>query len=137
MGPHINNAETPLEEKYDMSTTRAASRKEGRFCKEICRLGWVRNLGISLAMILIVTQYATNAIGTENRTICIQHIYSEMNLGNTEAVPTARQVCRQAGKQNEQGGSPKLKPKAGKVPAQNLCSQNLDLNPWLFLKSSL
>ena len=31
MGSHTNNAKTPQSEKYDMSTTRIASRKEGQF----------------------------------------------------------------------------------------------------------
>ena len=34
---------------------------------------------------VIVTQYTTNAIGTDNRIIYIQHIYSEMNLGRNES----------------------------------------------------
>ena len=35
MGPHMDNAETPQDEKYDMSTTRIASGKEGQFFNQI------------------------------------------------------------------------------------------------------
>ena len=54
MGSHIDNAQTPQNEKYDMSTTRTASRKEGQFLKEICKLDWVRNMGVGLAMVLFL-----------------------------------------------------------------------------------
>ena len=54
MGSHVDNAETPQNEKYDMSTTRTTSRKEGQFFNEICKLNWVGNLGVGLAMILFL-----------------------------------------------------------------------------------
>jgi hypothetical protein len=54
MGSHMDNAETPQDEKYDMSTTRIASGKEGQFFNQICRLNWVHNLGVSLALILFL-----------------------------------------------------------------------------------
>ena len=52
MGSHMDNAETPQDEKYDISTTRTASGKEGQFFNQICRLNWVHNLGVSLALTL-------------------------------------------------------------------------------------
>ena len=54
MGPHVDNAETPQNEKYDMSTTRAASRKEGQFFNQICmrKLNWVRNLSTILEFLV-------------------------------------------------------------------------------------
>ena len=54
MGSHIDNAETPQDEKYDMSTTRIASRKERQIFNEICKLNWVHNLGVGLAMIILL-----------------------------------------------------------------------------------
>ena len=51
---HTDNAKTPQSEKYDMSTTRISSRKERQIFNEICKLNWVRNLGVSLAMILLL-----------------------------------------------------------------------------------
>ena len=51
MSPHIDNAETPPNEKYDVSTTRTASRQKEQFFNQICRLNWVHNLGVTLAMI--------------------------------------------------------------------------------------
>ena len=50
MCPHIDNVKTPLNEHYDMSSTATVSRRKGQPFNEICRLNWVRNLGVSLAI---------------------------------------------------------------------------------------
>ena len=98
MGPHMDNAETPQDEKYDMSTTRIASGKDGQFFNEICKLNWVHNLGVSLALILFLAAgFPCRTYAMVDCNIRMQWLRTEVDSSGQSCAHSYADLCRRNG----------------------------------------